>query len=632
MLSSTAAPPTRSLRKRQPAKLADDIDFDLETLLKEHEKTGIEFRAKRDAKKLKNADDSDDDEKYVDAFKGCDAIPLDSLPSLCIEKIFSMMDSPQDLFNLVFSCKSFMSLVTPEIVIRSAVFNNLRKRDKGSRKIVTNIMGYIKNRSIHIPSVHRLLRLLNAKSCERGERCWGRNLKTGKAMPLHHNSYCLPFGLAICEKCVKFGSTKVPYSHFSRFQPGVAFHQWNLLMDPQLDTKTGELNGPLLEVLELQQIENSYSTTDDKKCALEGIVAAVHTNEDKYSPQQYEEKAAAYHEIFENAEKEAVDHVACLLEQDQQKYRERREERIAKRMGRIRSIYALLEEVLDDCPLKDLALDCTWLESDERCVKFTCHIVEQSMTNIISAPASSSERAIIQVATEIKHIFNTLSEKQFFTFSYIENSSNRCRRGIYEYCLNETTPLDIMRSSTAGDQHFMRHLEENKPVRALVRALNRVRGALPRIFALSVARSDAADNDTDPAENRLDNYRKLAEIVWNKKSPNQYGSEILSFVAFKDTFNSSAEEFQTMKKNAMDYLRDQQTTRFLLRDVSVAGRGDFSRQDALNQVFLPKTHTVWMQGTRTSAYDHILNRSFESLRNLHEQYFRRPGSFGVSRI
>ena len=122
------------------------------------------------------------------------------------------------------------------------------------------------------------------------------------------------------------------------------------------------------------------------------------------------------------------------------------------------------------------------------------------------------------------------------------SSPDRCRRGIYEYCLNETTPLDIMQSSTAGDQQFMRHLEENKPVRALVRALNRVRGALPRIFALSVARSDAADNDADPAENRLDYYRKLAEIVWSKKSPYQYGSEILSFVAYKDTFNSSAEE------------------------------------------------------------------------------------------
>lgn len=181
-------------------------------------------------------------------------------------------------------------------------------------------------------------------------------------MSLNRNSYCRPFGLAICEKCVKFGSTKVPYSHFSRFQQGVAFHQWNLLMDPQHDPKTGDVNGPLLEVLELQQIENSYSTNDDKKCALEGVVAAVHANEDKYCPQTYDEKAAAYHEIFENAEKEADDHVASAHEQDQQKWRERREERIAKRMTRIRGIYSILEEVLDDCPLKDLALDCTWLE------------------------------------------------------------------------------------------------------------------------------------------------------------------------------------------------------------------------------------------------------------------------------
>ena len=87
-----------------------------------------------------------------------------------------------------------------------------------------------------------------------------------------------------------------------------------------------------------------------------------------------------------------------------------------------------------------------------------------------------------------------------------------------------------------------------------------------------------------------------------------------------------------MKKNVKDYLRDDQTRRFLLRDVSVAGRENFSRQDALNQVFQPKTMTVWMQGVRNSAYDHILSRSFESLRNLHEQYFRRPSQYSVSRI
>jgi hypothetical protein len=81
--------PTRCLRKRLPAKLADDIDFDLETLLKEHELSGVEYRAKRDAKKRKTVKDPED-EKYADAFKGYD-IPLESLPALCIEKIFSMV-------------------------------------------------------------------------------------------------------------------------------------------------------------------------------------------------------------------------------------------------------------------------------------------------------------------------------------------------------------------------------------------------------------------------------------------------------------------------------------------------------------------------------------------------------------
>mmetsp|Transcript_22739 Transcript_22739/g.49227 ORF Transcript_22739/g.49227 Transcript_22739/m.49227 type:complete len:626 (-) Transcript_22739:318-2195(-) len=623
---SSSSRPSRSLRKRQPAKLADDIDFDLETLLKEHEQKGAEHRAKRDAKKQKTGKDEEVD-KYAGAFTGYE-IPFDTLPALCIERIFAMLDSPQDLFNLAFSSKFLMSLVTPETVIRSAVFNNLRKRDKGNRKTMSNIMGYISNRSIHVPSTHRMLRLLNARSCERGDRCWGKNLNTGKAMALNRNSTNRPFGLALCDKCVKFGTTKVPYSHFSRFQQGVAFHQWNLLMNPQRDPKTGDVSGPLLEVLELQQIENTYANNDDKKSALEGIVQKALSNDGKYCPIHYEEKAAAYQEIYENAEKEADDTVAAALEMDQQKYIQRRDERIAKRMTRIRSIYASVEEILDDCPLKDLALDCTWLESDERCVKFSCHVVEQKLGTIISAPASASERSINNAANDIKRIFNTLNEKSFFTFSFIENSSNRFRRGIYEYCRNETTPLEIMQSSMAGDVHFMQALEEDKPIRALVRALNRMRGALPKIFALSVMRPIPRDRD---AENRVDEYRRLAEVVWNKKSPSQYGSEIFSFNSMKDTFNSSVEEFQTIKSNAKDYLLEDQTRRFLLRDDSVAGRDNFSRQDALNTVFSPKIHTVWMTGTRSSAYELIMERNFESLRNLHEQYFRRPSQYGVSR-
>mmetsp|Transcript_7499 Transcript_7499/g.13153 ORF Transcript_7499/g.13153 Transcript_7499/m.13153 type:complete len:280 (+) Transcript_7499:1223-2062(+) len=249
---------------------------------------------------------------------------------------------------------------------------------------------------------------------------------------------------------------------------------------------------------------------------------------------------------------------------------------------------------------------------------------------ILSLHLPLPARGVSTTQPKVSSRFSTLCTKRtFFAFSYIENSGNRFRRGIYEYCANETTPLEIMQSSMAGDVHFMQALEEDKPVRALIRAINRMRGALPRIFALSVMRNNPDAPEAENDENRVDDFRKLAEVVWNKKAPNHYGSEVMSFNTIKETFNTSVEEFRVMKKNVKDYLRDDQTRRFLQRDNAIQGRDNFSRQDALDQAFVPKTHTVWMQGTRNSAYDHLRSRNFESLRNIHEQYFRRPSQYGV---
>jgi len=93
-------------------------------------------------------------------------------------------------------------------------------------------------------------------------------------------------------------------------------------MNPSRDPKssTDPINGPLVQVRELQQIENTYVNNDDKKSALEGMVERALSNEGKFCPVHYEEKAAAYQEMHENAEKEADEHVADALERDQQKY------------------------------------------------------------------------------------------------------------------------------------------------------------------------------------------------------------------------------------------------------------------------------------------------------------------------
>eukprot|EP00970_Alexandrium_tamarense_P009841 scaffold1967_cov199-Alexandrium_tamarense.AAC.23 len=354
-------------------------------MLAEHERKGIEYRAKRDAKKHKKSDR--DDEETIWKNPGYD-IPFDTLPALCIEKVFSYIDSPQDLFNVSFSSKLLMSLVNPEMVIRSAVFNNLRKRDTRNRKTMASIMSYMTSRSIHIPSAHRMLRLLNAKSCERGDMCWGKNLVTGKPMAIEQTMSCRPFGLAICTKCVKYGTTNIPYSHFSRFQQGVAFHTWNKLMDPQVDPRTGEANGSLVKVIELQQIESSFSQTEDRKEALEAMVVRAIETSGKYCPSHYEDVAASYCEMFDASCKEADDYIHSEQMKEHQKYVERRDERVAKRLQRVRGIYNQVEELLADCPMKEIALSCTWREDDTDCLRFKCNIVNQNLMNIVSAPVS----------------------------------------------------------------------------------------------------------------------------------------------------------------------------------------------------------------------------------------------------
>lgn len=384
---------SRTLRKRQRAAFSDDIDFDLEKLLNDHEEKGIAFRAERDAKKIKDEEEAE----YADAFSGY-TIALDSLPALCLERIMAMLESPQDLYNLTFLSPLLMNIVTPEVVIRSAVFSNMKRKDIGYRKTMSDIMTDISNRSIRIPSQFRLLRLLNAKSCERGEKCYGKNLNTGRSMTLSGSH--LACGMALCDKCIKFTTTKIPHQHFVNNIVGddknpshIAFASWRTITDPY-QSDTGEWHGPLMSVLELQQIDNSFPNQNEKKEALAGFVKKVLTENSSNCPFHYEEKAMAYCEIHRDAEKEADDYIEKKLKAQMQKYDENKQERITKRLAKTRAIHASMENVLMGCALKDLALDCTWNEESENCLRFACCFVQEQMSSLLSAPSSASKLAV----------------------------------------------------------------------------------------------------------------------------------------------------------------------------------------------------------------------------------------------
>ena len=83
---------------------------------------------------------------------------------------------------------------------------------------------------------------------------------------------------------------------------------------------------------------------------------------------------------------------------------------------------------------------------------------------------------------------------------------------MYEYCVNNLTPEKLLKSSRA-DAEFFRQVEENKPTRALVRALNGIETALEDIFSVSVARSNENEAEDPIAQARVARYRKLVSVA-----------------------------------------------------------------------------------------------------------------------
>lgn len=130
------------------------------------------------------------------------AAALDQLPGPCITLVFEMLPRCRDIFHLAFLSKHLLSHVErrTDLIIRTAVHENAhlhgreaagaessgvvgrrwggvsRRRD-ASHRIVSQIAEDVRSRALHVPSSLRLLRLLCAQRCEKGEDCWGYHLE-----------------------------------------------------------------------------------------------------------------------------------------------------------------------------------------------------------------------------------------------------------------------------------------------------------------------------------------------------------------------------------------------------------------------------------------------------------------------
>ena len=119
-----------------------------------------------------------------------DKPPLEDLPIDVLENILTYIGDTRDLFNLVNQAKPFRKAIIPrpDIVISAAIYgggaaattsnNNNRKNTStyDSKAVIESFFKQIQNKSIHIPSTLRLLRVINGVSCERGDDCLSYNL------------------------------------------------------------------------------------------------------------------------------------------------------------------------------------------------------------------------------------------------------------------------------------------------------------------------------------------------------------------------------------------------------------------------------------------------------------------------
>jgi hypothetical protein len=99
---------------------------------------------------------------------------VESSQKLLVDIIGSATFASESLamFSIYQKCaKSIREYIIPALVLRSAVFGGVK-----TKSVVKNVVLSIADKSIHVPSTLRLLRLVNGTKCERGDQCFSYNL------------------------------------------------------------------------------------------------------------------------------------------------------------------------------------------------------------------------------------------------------------------------------------------------------------------------------------------------------------------------------------------------------------------------------------------------------------------------
>ena len=100
---------------------------------------------------------------------------------------------------------------------------------------------------------------------------------------------------------------------------------------------------------------------------------------------------------------------------EREERRRRSEEAIAKKRKNVEPLIKALEEAVADAPLKELALDFEWQNSQWDPIKFACSFVSGPFGRMLEAPSSCTKTKLKAAVATVRKRLQILSDNEDFT-------------------------------------------------------------------------------------------------------------------------------------------------------------------------------------------------------------------------
>lgn len=534
--------------------------------------------------------------------------PFEMFPTDILPHIFLFFDSTKDVHSLSRCSKYLRESLTPEIVVRSAVFGGGKMRDA-----VGSVVQAIKNKSIHVPSTLRLLRLVNAKRCERGDECFAYNLIKKKPDSVAKSGK-RPFGLAICQTCVKCATNNVLQNrnHFLHGEKRVeTVDHLRLLSQPHREFRTDDVVGPLILAQHVKQIESTYYHDDERKQAFDLILGEI----DEATPTEDTTRADDFVSAHEMAESQFDAFQKAKEDIIRNKQREKEAVRSVKRRESAEVIFSKVEDLLQDYIHKDFVLKCRWNEA-AYCY-FDCQPVDAILGALLRAPSAATQKKISTTVDSVIEVVDLLHSNGFMALNYLfflRSRTGRHQRALYQYCLSERT-FETVLGDFFANAKFVDYIRQGKPIDALVHVL--AANDLDSVFCRHVVTARDQDQRTQ--------LETLARSIWRWKVTSW--TETNTEEKFRQKFDLCRTSFTNIKASIRDYLADPLTIEFLQLTGPPTHRPNqqFSRQNVVDTIY---GDSQLCPHDLDRIMEALEGRNFEVLRVIHREMFRNPHFFG----